>query len=234
MVNNRNNRSRRTRRGGNTSSASRMSSAALSQHQVKLTLDRLIDQTMSKPLVTRPDPIQATLARNKVYSFPRLIYGDTITPSLTLDITGVITLTLASLPGTSEFQSLFDQYRFIQTTVMFIPMTGSAISNPLITVIDYDDNNPLANTSEAFQYETVAICPPLGYCERTFSPAFLNQTYVSSVSSGYSISRGWVDVGTFNTQWYGLKWLLPTQANGTTTPLYRIVVKTLVQFRSAR
>lgn len=183
------------------------------------------------PTVRDIEPI--TVARDKVYTFSRSLSVGTITPSATLDTFGAANFTLASLPDSTEFTTLFDQYRLLQVVVRFVPLTTGPYMSPLFTVIDYDDSTTPTGIASLLEYMTLETTQSGSFCIRAFNPRFATAAY-SGVFTSFAQSRGWVDVASPSVQYYGIKWGVPANPGGTTTAVYAIYADVVVQCRNAR
>ncbi len=83
------------------------------------------------------------------------------------------------------------------------------------SVIDYDDDNPLATIADALQYGTCQInTMSSGYFKRVLQPRFAIAAY-SGVFTSFALSpqNTWVDVASPNVKYFGLKFIgAPTTA----------------------
>ena len=134
---------------------------------------------------------------------------------------GALTFSLSSLPNASEFQSLFDEYKLMKVKLDFIPfgsevnlpissMSGSTSlvspGGPLITAIDYDDNNTPAAAADLLQYQASKVTPVPKRLKMSLSPKFATEVYRSGLTTGYGARKGWLDCANSDIPHYGVKY----------------------------
>lgn len=159
-----------------------------------------------------------------VYRFIRSQYylGAVVGSTLT-DTFGGIYFRLIDVPGSSEFTSLFDQYRIDKVRVRFMPRANSAEVGTnqgmvkLFTAIDYDDISPAASIQDLLQYQNCRFQPTTRMSSRTLKPKHAVEVYQSAVSTGYGMRTGWLDVANPSVQHYGIKWALQQLPAGAQT-----------------
>jgi hypothetical protein len=182
-----------------------------------------------------PDIPRIFLKRNKVYSFTRSIISGQITASTTVDALGALSFTLSGFPNSTEFTSLFDQYRIKNVEISFVYLNPVSVLAPLYTVIDYDDATTPGAVTDLLQYQTLMQTAPGQQHTRRLEPRFDLAAY-SGVFTSFALAQKdqWVDVASPSVQFYGLKYALPATAGGTAGVVYNIQITALLQFRNPR
>ena len=148
------------------------------------------------------------------------------------------TFNLSQVPGVTEFQNLYDQYKINCIKVMFLPQMTENISlgsvnNPaanarFFSTIDYNDSTPPTSVDDLRQYQSVKMTPCLKIHKRViFKPKIVD-------SSGYTVSP-WLNTTNINTNYYGLKVALePMASSSTTTMTYNIEAKFYLSFKTVK
>jgi len=180
-----------------------------------------------------PDVQRFQLKRDKVYTFSRSFGIGQITTGPT-SISGAYSVTLASIPGYTEFTALFDQYRIIQVTIQFSPINVGAVALPIISVIDYDDANVPSTADELRQYQTLRTVTGTQYFERTFTPRIAMAAYGNGVFNSFATQSPsiWLDSASSSIPYYGLKYYW-TGRTGTDAG-YDVVASIILQTRNPR
>jgi hypothetical protein len=153
------------------------------------------------------------MKQNKVYRIKRT-FSVQLTPQ-TVDSGGVIQMTLGTLPNSSEFTNLFDQYMFEKITVRFrnarttVP-TGAGEAFPHIAfAIDYNDGTSPTTQADVLQYDTCKIHQFAEGGARTVQVSYRPRIAQSSASGNYSTDGNtWVNTSDTSAVWYGLKYFL--------------------------
>jgi hypothetical protein len=186
-------------------------------------------------LPTIRDPQFIAISRRKVYTINRAVGRGTVTLNGTLPFLSALSFRLSDLPMMSDFTALFDQYRFQQVRVKFVPAAGPSNTNafhlpPLYTVIDYDDDNVPGSVDVLRQYGSLQVVPPAMPIVRTLSPRLAVNVFGSGVFGSFSQARLWCDSGSPGVAWYGLKFGL--EPSGVSDTVYYIECEYIVNFRS--
>jgi hypothetical protein len=184
----------------------------------------------------RPIPINP----NQLFNIVQEASLGTITSSATpgTEIDGAYYFYLAQLDGTAALVAVFDQYRFMQVSISFIPRcsvtgtTGTVFPTPigqLLTAIDYDD---AASTTAAVlrQKETAQITTCTEQQTRTLSPHAALAAYSGAFSSYANMSKMWIDANSQSVQHYGVKFAI-LNCNFASTIIYDVYARYVVQFR---
>ena len=211
----------------------------LEERNQTMELDAIQNNTsgLSKTITpTIPDQPKIQFnSKDKVYTFSRSYVYGTITGSTTVDQAGALSFTLSALPGATEFTSLFDVYRIQQLHVDFVALTGGPYASPLTTVIDYDDANAVASLNELLEYQTAMTTSAGANVSRVLQPRASMAVYSGAFTSFATTPVGlWIDCASSTVQYYGIKYYLPALAGGTSTALYSIRVRAIVQFKTVR
>jgi hypothetical protein len=198
-----------------------------------------IEKTQSRGLVERvPDVPRLMIKRDKVYTFTRSIdlgqlLNSTVSPTAFANAPS-----LSSLPGSTDFTSLFEQWRFIQLTWIFVPMTTSTVQNPFYTWFDQDDDFPPTDITQGLQSQTLRISALGSVIERTCTPQ-ISQDGASNgtVTSGYVAPSPnlWCDEASPGSKYYGIKAFATANTNvANNVPLYNVLVNVVIQTRRPR
>jgi len=195
----------------------------------------MLEKTQQKTALPRvPDIIPQYIRRQKPYTFERTYTVGTITPSTTIDQAGAISFTLNSLPDSSEFTNLFDQYRITQAVVKFVPTSQVSTSSPLLTVLDYDDAVTPTLVTQLYEYSTLYVSESSSYVERALKPQMAVAAYSGAFTSFGSMSDMWIDVASPNVVYYGVKWFNLAQTGNNTSINWDILATITLQTRYIR
>jgi len=182
-----------------------------------------------------PDIPIEHLKRNKVHTFLRTTFPGQVIASTTLDVFGALSFQLSSVVNSTEFTTLFDQYRISYVEVVFIPISAVASVAPLVSVIDYDDASVPSAVSDLWQYSTACYTAAGHTHIRRLHPRFDFAAYSGAFTSYALAPYGtWVDVASPSVQYYGVKWALSATTGGTATAVYNIQVNYHIQCRNTR
>lgn len=221
------------RRKNNTSKKSRVNDAPVPE-----LLRNLI--TVNKSEMIRMSPIKKDVtpfaegAKDKLYTFWQTYVGPQVVSSASLETDLQIQIALTSFTNITAYQTLWDSYRILQVTVRFFPCATPPLSGsqgPVYTAIDYDDATT-TTLSQLLEYDTLQMCQPGTYFERTFQPRAANALYSGAFTSFGQMKSPWIDLASAGVLHYGLKIATP---NGTVaTPLYNTTISAVIQFRNIR
>lgn len=175
------------------------------------------------------------MPKQHIFTCTRTYSGTNITASATVDQLGALAFALASVPDSTEFTALFDQYRIIQAIVKFIPTTTGTFASPLYSVIDYDDNNVPTSLDYLHEYATLQMTQAGAIHERVLTPRAALSAYTGTFTGfGSAPSRMWMDVASAGILYYGLKYYLPAIAGSTTSVNYVTQTTLVMQFKYIR
>lgn len=202
---NRSNRRRRPRRANNRN--------AVALRQVTDAVKELTILTQDRSLPERPDRQAMPMPRRSpIYTFTRSVGLGVVTATNGETITAY-KFALSDLPSSSDFTSLFDQYRIVQVILEFVPVTQAfgpsttATDLPSVhTVIDYDDDTAPATINTLRQFSTHQIVANQSYFKRVLTPRCLNVTY-QGVTAAYALAPvgQWNDSNNPGIYYYGVK-----------------------------
>lgn len=193
----------------------------------------LQSQNSSEPLVK--DVEIPRIRREKVFTMVSSV-SSYFQTSTSLEVDTEFVFNVNSLINSSAFSALFDQFRLIGIKIMFFPAFvaggGYPPSFPIYSAIDYDDTNSTA-ISALLQYDTLKVANSECYWERSLIPRAALAVYGGSTFTNYGTASPaqWIDAGSINTPYYGLK-VGTAATNGTCTINY--VVQYTMQFRNLR
>jgi len=154
------------------------------------------------------------------------------------EVDGAFYFYLAQLDQVTTLQAMFDQYRFLQVTVFFLPRldmvgtTGTIFPTQighLTTALDYDDAASTAFTALR-QRQTCFTSGAIREHARTMTPHAALAAYSGAFTSFVNISRMWVDSASSNVQHYGVKYAL-TDCQFVSVGVYDVYARYVVQFR---
>ena len=134
---------------------------------------------------------------------------------------------LSSIPDYQAFQQLFDQYKILRIDVTLEPCFSSNDTNasqttlvPLVNqmspmvnryyriVKDYDDDTPLTNETDYFQYDSLMNVPV--YTNKTFTfKIYPKMKLQSAGNNDVSVKPQWIDFDNVNLVHYGFKIYIP-------------------------
>lgn len=204
-----------------------------------LVLKRMLDiqKTNAGGSIERvPDIPKMVLKKWKIHTFTRnTAVGQVLANSTTTPITYANSITLASLPNSAEFTSLFESYRIVQATWQFIPLFQGAVANALYTWFDYNDDSLPTGVAEGSQTDSLRISQSGHFVERNTVP-ILSQDGLANgtLTSGYSMpnTRLWVDTNSSGSKYYGIKAIIPANTNiSNGVPLYEVQCNVVIQFK---
>jgi len=177
-----------------------------------------------------------------VYKFIRIFNGPNFNQQAAVDSISSASILLSSLPNSSEFTNLFDQYRIDYVEVTFRPQynmstissQSSQVNPVLYTVIDYDDATNVAAVTDLQQYSNCKECRFDETCVRRFQPRIAQAVYSGAFTS-FGNTRGWVDCASAGVQWYGIKSGCSGGASGQTNlQSWTVQFKVALSFRNVR
>nr|QGF19392.1 hypothetical protein [Antarctic circular DNA molecule] len=137
--------------------------------------------------------------------------------SVSVQITQSNAFSLQNLDQFATFALLFDQYRLIKVTSTWTPRVtmsttiGTAIGASIYSVVDYNDQGPLAGVSAAREYDTCKEHGPYETWTRSFVPKYATSAYSGSAFSGYAQGNNntWIDISSTGIPYYSLKVVIP-------------------------
>lgn len=145
---------------------------------------------------------------------------------------------LNQLPNYTEFTTLFDQYKINGVKMTWIlssnghaqiPYPSSNLTNslPLLyTCIDRDDGSPHATFDEMNQIESLKVKRMDRTISRFCKPMLASSVYGGGAFSAYAapFKNPWVDAGSTNAEYYGLKWAIDPVISTSNVINYRVKV----------
>lgn len=127
-------------------------------------------------------------------------------------VSGPLTLTfkLSDLPGYTDFQNLYDEYKIYGVKVRLIPHYNQLDAAPaiaagydgmtnIVTVIDQNDDTPLATFNEALEFQTSKIHQYTTSLKRYFVPGVqLWPAGVTGFTQTAGVTRQWLTMPDVN------------------------------------
>jgi hypothetical protein len=180
--------------------------------------------------------------KDQVYRFVRSYTNPTQVTATATGAGGALAFTLNSVATSSDFTSLFDQYRMVNAVVKFVPLAAplgqstSSTNFPVIyTAIDPDDSTTPASQADLEQYETLQVVPNGQPFQRSLTPKAALAAYSGVFTSfAQAPQRMWMDCSSDSIQFYGLKWFVPSITTAGTFNLYAIEIALTMEFRHPR
>lgn len=123
---------------------------------------------------------------------------------------------LGGVPNSTEFSTLFDQYKICGIKQKFqldrnsgnIGEAYDSLPN-IYLVNDFDDGTPLSSENDYLQYESLKTWRMDKPKSIFFRPRITSNVYAGAITSGYSSDKSrWIDMTNVNVEHYGCKWML--------------------------
>lgn len=188
--------------------------------------------------------------RQPVQYFKRSIYlsGNKLS-STANDVFFAESFTLSQVAGSSDFTSLYDQYRINGVKYMLIPRGNTAEitaasgasavyqgqSTGVFSIIDYDDNTAPTSISQLMEYQNVKMTRAHQMHSRYIKPR-LNLQGITNIGTGATgqimNTRGWLDCTNTNVPHFGLKFALQQSVNYNLT--YDVKIDFYLAFKNVR
>lgn len=134
---------------------------------------------------------------------------------------------LNDMPGFTEFQALYDQYKIKAVKVSLFPkfsqsegpdatMLNSNNLPQVMSILDYDSLATPWLISDLVQYQNLKVSRGNRVHTRYLKPRNLIQMYNGIASTGYAVSRSmWLDTSNSSIPHYGLYGIVDTSQVGT-------------------
>ncbi len=154
-----------------------------------------------------------------------------IVASAGADVTGALYFTLDSVAGSSDFTSLYDQYRIAGVEVELFWGTDALTPGQIYLAPDYDDATTVS-VANLLQYSACKRFP-IGkniFLRMDRLACDLSVYGTSGSAPGRVVYNPWLDCGKPDVQHFGLKYGIPAGPNFTAT----VMVRYKLQFRQVR
>lgn len=179
--------------------------------------------------------------RSKIHSFKQTVFlPNWIASSTTADIPINASFSLGDLTNSSEFTSLFDQYKLKAVKFELLPKysqslsttgVGTVLQPQICSVIDYD-SSPLLTMADAVQYESYKITRGHQVHKRYVRPQVsLNLLSATGANVRAPTRNMWIDCSATNVLYRGVLGVI-TQAN--INVLYDLRMTYYLQFKNVR
>lgn len=157
-----------------------------------------------------------------------------------------LAFSLNDLPQASSWTAVFDQYRFEEVEVHFLPYHNAAIPQSAFInvpgasqfVLDYDDASSLATENAAMEYDNVQTATVYDSVVCRFRPAVAPAYFTSGAFSGYGVEpsdKNWLDSASANVLHYGVKgWIGSFSPTSTAIAGWIVYGQYTVSFRNTR
>lgn len=194
-------------------------------------------------LLLTPDATPMKINPLQLFNYVQEVSLGTIVSSSTpgTEVDGALYFYMGQLDQTTTFAALFDQYRFLQVTVYFVPRatmagtTGTIFPTAvghLSTCLDYDDATAITFANMR-QRETCQTTLAIAEHGRTITPHAALAAYSGTFASYANFARMWIDSGSPNVQHYAVKYAL-TDCGFTSQTMYDVYARYVVQFKSVQ
>lgn len=156
----------------------------------------------------RKMPLFRPLGRNTVVT--RGVFLGNLTSS-TVPTFSSYQFALSDLPNNSEFTNLFDEYRILKVSIMFIPYlisTNTSANNPVpifAYVVDKDDAGTPSSLNDLLQYPACKVQSVLRRASVKFVPRISAAVYGGPATTSYGSKVMWLDCSNSGVPHYGLK-----------------------------
>lgn len=158
-------------------------------------------------------------SKHNVHYFKRTFAFDDVTGSNT-DQYKAFSFGLSDLPDNDEFTKLFDQYKISAVKIKVMPVfnsvephvastTDQTLSKPIISVIDYTDDNLITQESQLLQYSTMKMTKGWKEHVRFLKPRCSIYVKEATNASARPI-RSWLSSEFPDVKHYGVKMLFPS------------------------
>jgi hypothetical protein len=182
-----------------------------------------------------PDVKLIKLAKNKVYTFQRIIQGPSITlATAPLDTFGALSYRFSDLSNYTELATLFDEYRIMQFQFIFTPTSVNNSHGNLITVIDYTDAAAPSSINQLLEYQTAEIARAGETTDRVISPQVAIAAYSGAFTSYALQTSPWISCDYPSVFHYGLKYGIIGVNGQPSYVAYNVTIRATLQFRSTR
>ncbi len=199
--------------------------------------------TMDRPMPDLPDVTRIRGPRRQpIYTFHKNVGKGTLIASQ-FEEALAFSFMLNDIPNPSDITSLYDEYRIIQVTMKFLPVTnpfGASTSSTaypsLYTAIDYNDDTLPSSAANLREYATFQCVPNQVYTQRVISVRSLTAvTNNGTIVDGVSRWGQWLRVAQSQVKHYGLKTIASpvTTASGSFV-LYNVEAEYVIQAKNVK
>jgi hypothetical protein len=183
-----------------------------------------------------PDIEMTDMKRNKVYTLIKT-NSSAITTSTTIDTSAAFAWSIGLNGMASADQTavttLFDSWRIHLVEFTIINNNPTPNTQPIYSVLDYDDSTVLGSVGSATAYDTLMVTQAGQVHKRVLQPRVADAVYSGSVFTnfGQSLPDKWLDLSSASTPHYGVKFYMPfsTAAQGLT-----VISRIVYQFKNTR
>lgn len=153
---------------------------------------------------------------------------------------------LADLPQASSWAAVFDQYRFEEVEIHFLPLmispgvtnTATNLCDASTFVIDYDDSTALGSENAALEYDNAQTVMIYDEAVIRYKPAVAPAYFTSGAFSGYGVApsdKEWLDSASASILHYGAKgWVGSLAPTSTLVAGWVVYAQYTVSFRNVR
>lgn len=155
------------------------------------------------------------------------------------DVFGTVNFKLADIFEVTQFQTIFQQYRFLQVEVFFRPVyranpasLGAAYIMPLIYVgVDTSDGGSWTTTNQARSYDNVIITGDNEPFMVRFKPQMLFEVFGAGVASPAGAGNSWLSTDDVQVRHYGVKFAITGSGALPEFQSYIVDYRAAIEFR---
>lgn len=204
----------------------------------------------------RANRVYRSVRARNVHYFTRYAFYQAPLTSMTTDANGQIAgvmfangltsiytdFATVSMPNTSEFTSLYDQYKILSYTIELRPRFDSgdfAASGEYLPTIYYvydQDDNTVLSMSQLMEHPKVRAVRlnKVAYLTVKY-PCVAQEIYNNGITSGYQVKRaGWIDCNSSGVRHWGIKYVMQGKAVTDYKATFDIRVKWRLAFKNPR
>jgi len=185
--------------------------------------------------------------RQPVQYFKRKVYQPAaITVDPTIDNGGYITFQLNEIPTSSEFTSLYDQYKIAAVKLEIIPrynvgQSAAAVGagtypwiGQVFTALDYDGGAALTTVNQLMEYQNVHMTRTTNIHKRYLKPRLLNNLDNQGIGAAHNPIKSFVDSAFPGVVHYGVRYSIPQFAPLSDVIKFDIVKTFYLKFKNVR
>ncbi len=158
----------------------------------------------------------------------------------------VFAFSLGDLPQLSQYSAVFDQFKIEEVQLKFIPLvtqlvttnTATNFVDPSQFVLDFDDDNTLANENSALDYNNCQTAQSYEEVLIILRPGVAPAYYQGGAFSGYGVqgsAEHWLDIASSTIKHFGVKvWVGALAAASSMVAGWTVYGKYTVSFRNTR
>jgi hypothetical protein len=196
-----------------------------------------------KPRRWRKPGMRRAVRRPGVYSYKRSVYVQAFATASNAGNAIAFAPLLSSLPGVTDFTTLYDQYMIKKVVFKLIPRgsevpfaTTTNLGFNIHSALDYDDSNVPTGPNDLLQYQSYKMTPAHRILTRVWTPrtnaGVINNsgTLVAAQPKAYQ----WLDIAQTNIPHFGLKMYIDATNTSSQVMPFDAVITYYVSFKGVR